>query len=49
MALYAKLHNAGITTSKQIDKVIISALQHDRNLIDGLREEKRQSAQGNAM
>ena len=49
MALYAKLHGAGITTPKQLDKLIDLALQYDPNLIDELTGENRRDAQGNAM
>ena len=49
MALYTKLHNAGITTPKQLDKLIDMASQYAPDLINRLREENRQSAQGNAM
>ena len=49
MALYAKLRGAEIITPKQLDKVIDLALQTDPDLIDELRDENRQSAQGNAM
>ena len=41
MALHAKLHGAGITTPKQIDKLIDLALQYDPDIIDGLTEENR--------
>ena len=49
MALHAKLIGAGITTSQQLDKLIDLALQYAPDLINRLREENRQSAQGNAM
>ena len=49
MALYAKLHGAGITTPEQLDKLIDLALQYDPDIIDGLTEENRQSEQGNVM
>ena len=49
MALYARLHGAGITTPEQLDKLIDLALQYDPDIIDGLTEENRQSEQGNAM
>ena len=49
MALHAKLIGAGITTSHQLDKLIDLALQYAPDLINRLREENRQSAQGNAM
>ena len=49
MALYAKLHSAGITTSEQFDKLIDLALNYNPDLINGLTVENRQSAQGDAM
>ncbi len=49
MALYAKLHSAGITTPDQLDKLIDLALDYNPDLINGLTVENRQSAQGNAM
>ena len=49
MALHTKLHGAGITTPEQLDKLIDLALQYVPNFINGLREENRKSAQGNAM
>ncbi|MBO6202032.1 MAG: hypothetical protein J6O13_00750 [Selenomonas sp.] len=49
MALHAKLHGAGIATPEQLDKLIDLALQYDPDIIDGLTEENRKSAQGNAM
>lgn len=41
IALYAKLHGAGITTPEQLDKLIACALNHNPNLIGGQREEIR--------
>ena len=41
MALYAKLISSGITTPKQLDKVIELASQTDSTLIDGLTKENR--------
>ena len=41
MALNAKLHDAGITTPEQLDKLIACALNHNPNLIGGQREETR--------
>ena len=38
MALYAKLHGAGITMPQQLDKLIDLALQYDPDIIDGLTE-----------
>ena len=38
MALYARLHGAGITTPEQLDKLIDLALQYDPDIIDGLKE-----------
>ena len=49
LALHAKLIGSGITTPGQLDKLIDLALQYDPDIIDGLTEENRQSAQGNAM
>ena len=49
MALHAKLIGSGIITPKQLDKVIDLALQTDSGLINELKEENRQFAQGNAM
>ena len=49
MALHAKLIGSGIITPKQLDKVIDLALQADSGLINELKEENRQFAQGNAM
>ena len=49
MALHAKLHGAGITTPKQLDKLIDLALDYNPDLINGLTEENCQSAQGNAI
>lgn len=49
MVLHAKLIGSGITTPGQLEKLIDLALQYDPDIIDGLTEENRQSAQGNAM
>ena len=49
MALYTKLHGAGITTPEQVDKLIDLALGYNPDLVDGLTEENRQTEQGNAM
>ena len=38
MALYTRLHGAGITTPEQLDKLIDCALQYDPDIIDGLTE-----------
>ena len=38
MALYAKLHGAGITTPEQLDKLIGLALDYKPDLIGGQRE-----------
>ena len=49
MALHAKLIGSGIITPKQLDKVIDLALQTDSGLINEMKEENLQFAQGNAM
>ena len=41
MALYAKLHGAGITTPEQLDKLIDLALDYNPDLIGGQREENQ--------
>ena len=41
MALYAKLHGAGITMPQQLDKLIDLALDYNPDLIDGLTEQNR--------
>ena len=38
MALYARLHGAGITMPGQLDKLIDCALQYDPDIIDGQTE-----------
>ena len=41
MALYAKLHDAGITTPEQLDKLIDLALDYNPDLVSGQREENQ--------
>ena len=41
MALYAKLHGAGITTPEQLNKLIDLALDYNPDLIGGQREENQ--------
>ena len=38
MALYTKLHGAGITTPEQLDKLIDLAPDYNPNLVSGRRE-----------
>ena len=41
MALYVKLHDAGITTPEQLGKLIACALNHNPDLVGGQMEENQ--------